>query len=116
MARPPGIPPRSKDRLVRWLPADHVTTPGGVRDGPPSCPVVHAQLTGWRPSPLSYTSSVHLNRKDFAVSDLEFSIKDGIATALLNRPDKKNAFSEEMLGGLERALRQAQDDAAVRVF
>jgi 2-(1,2-epoxy-1,2-dihydrophenyl)acetyl-CoA isomerase len=41
---------------------------------------------------------------------------DGIATALLNRPEKKNALSEDMLRGLERALRQSQEDPAVRVF
>ena len=50
------------------------------------------------------------------MSDLEFTVMDGIATALLNRPEKKNALSEEMVGGLARALREAQDDPAVRVF
>jgi len=50
------------------------------------------------------------------VSDLEYAVKDGIATARLNRPAKKNALSEEMVGGLARALREAQDDLAVRVF
>ena len=50
------------------------------------------------------------------VSDLEFTVKDGVATARLNRPDKKNALSEEMVGSLAHALREAQDDPAVRVF
>jgi len=50
------------------------------------------------------------------VSDLEFTVKDGIATARLNRPAKKNALSEEMVRELARALREAQDDPAVRVF
>lgn len=50
------------------------------------------------------------------MSDLDLTVKDGIATACLNRPEKKNALSEEMLGGLARALREAQDDPAVRVF
>jgi 2-(1,2-epoxy-1,2-dihydrophenyl)acetyl-CoA isomerase len=50
------------------------------------------------------------------LSDLEWSIQDGIATATLNRPEKKNAMSEEMMRELARALREAQDDAAVRVF
>lgn len=50
------------------------------------------------------------------MSDLEFSVIDGIATARLNRPEKKNALSEEILRGLERALREARDDPAVRVF
>lgn len=50
------------------------------------------------------------------MSDLELVVKDGIATARLNRPEKKNALSEEMVGGLARALHEAQDDPAVRVF
>jgi 2-(1,2-epoxy-1,2-dihydrophenyl)acetyl-CoA isomerase len=50
------------------------------------------------------------------VSDLQLAVKDGVATARLNRPEKKNALSEEMLRGLERALRDAQDDPVVRVF
>lgn len=50
------------------------------------------------------------------MSDLEFTVKDGIATARLNRPAKKNALSEEMLRELARALQETQDDPAVRVF
>ena len=50
------------------------------------------------------------------MSDLEFSVIEGIAVARLNRPDKKNALSEDMLRELERRLREAQDDNAVRVF
>ncbi len=50
------------------------------------------------------------------MSDVEITVKDGIATARLNRPEKKNALSEEMIGVLARALREAQDDPAVRVF
>ena len=50
------------------------------------------------------------------MSDLELTIKDGIATARLNRPEKKNALSEEMLRELARVLREAQADPEVRVF
>jgi 2-(1,2-epoxy-1,2-dihydrophenyl)acetyl-CoA isomerase len=50
------------------------------------------------------------------VSDLEYTVNDGVATARLNRPAKKNALSDEMVGGLARTLREAQDDPAVRVF
>ena len=50
------------------------------------------------------------------MSDLELTVKDGVATARLNRPEKKNALSEDMLTGLARALHEAQDDPAVRVF
>ena len=31
------------------------------------------------------------------MSDLEYSVTDSIATILLNRPEKKNAFTDEML-------------------
>jgi 2-(1,2-epoxy-1,2-dihydrophenyl)acetyl-CoA isomerase len=54
--------------------------------------------------------------KGAEVSDLEYTVKDGVATARLNRPEKKNALSEEMVRELGRALRDAQDDPAVRVF
>ena len=50
------------------------------------------------------------------MSDLELSIKDGIAIGRLNRPEKKNALSEEMVRELARGLREAQEDPAVRVF
>ena len=50
------------------------------------------------------------------MNDLEFAVKDGIATARLNRPEKKNALSEEMVAGLARVLREAQEDPAVRVL
>ena len=50
------------------------------------------------------------------MSDLELTINDGVAVARLNRPEKKNALSPEMLGGLRDALQQAQDDPDVRVF
>ena len=50
------------------------------------------------------------------MSDLEFRLTEGVAIARLNRPEKKNALSEEMLRELERHLREAQDDTAVRVF
>lgn len=50
------------------------------------------------------------------MSDLELTVKEGIALARLNRPEKKNALSDEMMRELGRSLREAQDDPAVRVF
>ena len=50
------------------------------------------------------------------MSDLELTLKDGVALARLNRPEKKNALSEEMLRELAHGLHEAQDDPVVRVF
>src|SRR4051812_46257866 len=50
------------------------------------------------------------------MADLELTINDGVAVATLNRPDKKNELSPEMLGGLRKALQAANDDPDVRVF
>ncbi|HTO68581.1 MAG TPA: enoyl-CoA hydratase [Myxococcota bacterium] len=41
--------------------------------------------------------------------------KDGVATVTLNRPDKMNALTTELLQTLERTLRQLADDSGVRV-
>ncbi len=50
------------------------------------------------------------------MSDLDFSIHNGVGIAKLNRPDKKNPLSPEMLEMLELALRQSQADPGVRAF
>ena len=49
------------------------------------------------------------------MSELEYSVKDHIATILLNRPEKLNAFNPEMLKAWQQALRDAQADPEVRV-
>jgi enoyl-CoA hydratase/carnithine racemase len=49
------------------------------------------------------------------VSDLEYSVADGVATILLNRPDRRNAFTLEMVGQWARVLEEARTDADVRV-
>lgn len=43
-----------------------------------------------------------------------FEIADGIATITLNRPDRLNAFTDEMLAALGDALKNAERDEAVR--
>ena len=50
------------------------------------------------------------------MADLEFSTQEGVMVARLNRPDKKNATSEEMLLALREALEAANDDDAIRCF
>jgi 2-(1,2-epoxy-1,2-dihydrophenyl)acetyl-CoA isomerase len=50
------------------------------------------------------------------MSDLELTVTDGIAVARLNRPEKKNALSPDMLMSLKRGLEDAQDNPDVRVF
>jgi enoyl-CoA hydratase/carnithine racemase len=49
------------------------------------------------------------------MSDLLYEVKDRIATITLNRPDKLNAFTRDMLDGWERSLREAQADPDVNV-
>lgn len=53
---------------------------------------------------------------DHPMSDetLIFSVADGIATITLNRPEKRNAFTDAMLDRWEAALVEAQRDPAIR--
>ncbi len=44
-----------------------------------------------------------------------YSVEGGIARLTLNRPDKRNALNDELIGGLKEALRQADHDEDVRV-
>ena len=49
------------------------------------------------------------------MSDLDYSVKDRVATILLNRPEKMNAFNPDMLKAWQQARRDAQADPEVRV-
>lgn len=42
-------------------------------------------------------------------------VRDGIAVLIMNRPDKRNALSPEMLVRLARAWRQVRDEDSIRV-
>lgn len=44
------------------------------------------------------------------MADLEYVVKDGIGTILLNRPEKKNAFTFAMIDEWAAALRSARTD------
>ena len=44
-----------------------------------------------------------------------YLVDGGIARVTLNRPDKRNALDEEMVGELRQALNESAKDAAVRV-
>jgi enoyl-CoA hydratase/carnithine racemase len=50
------------------------------------------------------------------MADLEYHVADGVATARLNRPEKKNAFTLEMLDTWCEILREARHDDDVRVL
>ncbi|GAA4331196.1 crotonase/enoyl-CoA hydratase family protein [Pigmentiphaga soli] len=50
------------------------------------------------------------------MKDLEYDVADHIATLTLNRPEKKNAFTEDMLSEMCERLQQAQADDNVRVI
>ena len=49
------------------------------------------------------------------MSDLEYSVKDHIATIKLNRPEKLNTFTPDMLKQWRQNLQEAQHDPEVRV-
>lgn len=48
------------------------------------------------------------------MAELLYDIKDHIATIVLNRPERKNAFTVEMVEAWAQYLRTAQSDPAVR--
>jgi enoyl-CoA hydratase/carnithine racemase len=48
------------------------------------------------------------------MADLEYSVSDRVATILLNRPHRKNAFTLEMVDDWAAALRHAEADPQVR--
>jgi enoyl-CoA hydratase/carnithine racemase len=49
------------------------------------------------------------------MSELLYEVKDKIATITLNRPDKLNAFTRDMIDAWQRSLAQAQADDGVNV-
>ena len=50
------------------------------------------------------------------MADLEISVEDRVMVARLNRPEKKNALSDEMLELLRTALLSANDDPDIGCF
>jgi enoyl-CoA hydratase/carnithine racemase len=51
-----------------------------------------------------------------AYEDILYSVEDGVATVTLNRPDKLNAWRAEMDRDVRAAMREASNDADVRVI
>lgn len=49
------------------------------------------------------------------MSDLVYEVQDGVATVRLNRPERSNAFTMEMIDAWAAAYRDAQRDPDVRV-
>ena len=50
------------------------------------------------------------------MADLEYRIADGVGTIVLNRPDRKNAFTMEMIDTWASVLVEARTDPRVRVL
>jgi enoyl-CoA hydratase/carnithine racemase len=50
------------------------------------------------------------------MSDLLYEVKDKVATITLNRPDKLNAFTRDMIDAWAKALNSAQTDDSVNVI
>lgn len=51
-----------------------------------------------------------------AYEQIQYEVKDGVATLTLNRPDKLNSFTYKMHMELQDALKQAERDESVRVL
>jgi enoyl-CoA hydratase/carnithine racemase len=49
-----------------------------------------------------------------AYEELLYEVKDGVATATLNRPDQRNALTGQLLTELVDAMKRARDDDEVR--
>jgi enoyl-CoA hydratase/carnithine racemase len=49
------------------------------------------------------------------MNEVLYSIRDGIAEILINRPEQRNALNPEVFAGLQHAFSQAASDAAARV-
>ena len=57
--------------------------------------------------------AIEYKTRSAKLADLDVSTKGRVMVAVLNRPDKKNAFSPEMLDDLRSALQTANDDSAI---
>ncbi|MBV9331449.1 MAG: enoyl-CoA hydratase [Alphaproteobacteria bacterium] len=53
---------------------------------------------------------------DTGTTDLKASIEDGVATLVMNRPERRNALSGAMLAGLSAALAQCESDPEIAVI
>jgi len=47
---------------------------------------------------------------------IQYAAAEGVARIMLNRPDKRNAITSEMMSALRDALQRAGDDSTVRVL
>ena len=50
------------------------------------------------------------------MSTVQYEVKDRIGFIILNRPEKKNALNEELIGELSEALSKASDDNSVKII
>ncbi|GAB2672530.1 crotonase/enoyl-CoA hydratase family protein [Saccharopolyspora gloriosae] len=50
------------------------------------------------------------------MADLEYGVSEGVGTILLNRPERKNAFTLQMVDQWAQAIREARADPDVRVL
>lgn len=50
------------------------------------------------------------------MAELEYAVADGVARATINRPERRNAMSYEVMSGLRNAVAQAREDVNVRAL
>ena len=68
----------------------------------------------WSADPLGKSTTVKIAEFDPGTEDLIVSAASGVATFTLNRPERLNAFSNEMIGALGEGLRIAEIDDEIR--
>src|SRR5207249_6138253 len=109
-------PPRSSGRTPRSrrAPSGRPTTGSGSST---NCSRAAAASAPERPrsSRTSWASACSACQRTDTMNELLYEVKDKIATITLNRPDKLNAFTRDMLDGWQASLAKAQGDDNVNV-
>src|SRR5687768_13371314 len=72
---------------------------------------------------MRYCSTGHLNlslkeipEEIYQMKYIEYTVKDRIGYITMNRPEKRNALSHEMVSELKASFKEAEDDELVKVI
>lgn len=75
----------------------------------------YPRSTARRPATANRGSATYKESEPDMSDELKFEVKDGIGTITLNRPEKLNAFTPDMLEAWLAAYQECQDSDAVKV-